>query len=168
MVFFSHLFLFILLFIALPSYPYYKFSPKVEQAYHDFLKLKVSSGETLINEAIKEEPQNSLAILISNYADFFKLMILQNTETYETLSSKQEERLTKLEEDEDKKSPYYLFAQAELRLQWGFIKIRYGDYMSGLWDVKEAYQLLKENNKKHPLFIPDKKRRHSILIPCEF
>jgi len=156
-VFFSHLFLFILLFIALPSYPYYKFSPKVEQAYHDFLKLKVSSGETLINEAIKEEPQNSLAILISNYADFFKLMILQNTETYETLSSKQEERLTKLEEDEDKKSPYYLFAQAELRLQWGFIKIRYGDYMSGLWDVKEAYQLLKENNKKHPLFIPDKK-----------
>ena len=153
----NHLFLFALLFITLPSYSYYKFSPKVEQAYHKFLKLKISSGEKLIKEAIQEEPQNSLAILVANYGDFFKLLIIENAETYESLSSKEQERFDKLQSDEQKTSPYYLFAQAELKLQWGFVKLRYGDYMSGLWDVKEAYQLFKDNEKKHPLFLPNKK-----------
>ena len=157
----SHLFLFsflCFLFIPYPSHSYYKFSPKVEQAYHEFLKLKISSGNKLINEALREEPQNDMAIFIANYGDFLKLLIIEDVEAYEDLSKNEDERLEKLQQDKTSAaSPYYLFSQAELKLQWGFVKLRYGDYMSGLWNIKEAYQLLKDNEKKYPLFLPNKK-----------
>jgi len=156
----SHLFLLAFLcfiFIPSPSYCYYKFSPKIEQAYQEFLKLKISSGEKLINEALKEEPQNAMAVFIANYGDFLKLTIIEDAKAYENLGKREEERLTILEKDKVTTSPYYLFAQAELRMQWGFIKLRYNDYMSGLFEIKEAYQLFKENEKKFPLFLPNKK-----------
>jgi hypothetical protein len=63
------------------------------------------------------------------------------------------EQLEKLEED----SPCYLFTQAEVRLQWAFIKLKFGDEGSAFLDIKEAYNLLEKNKRKFPNFVPTKK-----------
>jgi hypothetical protein len=57
----------------------------------------------------------------------------------------------------DRNSPYYLYTQASINLQWAFIKIKFEDYFSAVWDVKKAYSLLKENKEKFPQFAPNDK-----------
>ncbi|RYZ93704.1 MAG: tetratricopeptide repeat protein, partial [Sphingobacteriaceae bacterium] len=54
-------------------------------------------------------------------------------------------------------SPYYLFSQAEVYMQWGLLKGKYGDYMASASDLKKARSLLKDNAKKYPDFLPNLK-----------
>jgi hypothetical protein len=50
-----------------------------------------------------------------------------------------------------------LYTQAEIYLQWGLLKGRFGDYFSSAMDLNKAQTLLKENVKKYPDFILNQK-----------
>ena len=54
--------------------------------------------------------------------------------------------------EEDEKSPFLLYTQAEIHLQWAFCKIKFGEYVSAAFEVKKAYSLLLNNQKKFPDF----------------
>jgi tetratricopeptide (TPR) repeat protein len=145
-----------LLFLSLPGYSKFSFNPKIESAYQDFLKLKISNGEKLIREAIKEEPDNGIAIYMANYGDIIQLLISEDPVLYSKLQKNEELRMDKIKALEPS-SPYYLFAQAELKLQWAFVKLKFGDEGTAALNLKQAYQLLEKNKKKFPDFIPNKK-----------
>jgi hypothetical protein len=158
---FPHLFFvlyFILspLFISIPAYSKFNFTPQIENAYGDFLKLKLSKGQKLIQQAINEEPDNGVAIYIANYGDIIQLMISEDPSLYAKLQKNEEVRISEIKALEAS-SPYYLFAQAEIKLQWAFVKLKFGDEGSAALNLKQAYQLLEKNKKKFPDFIPNKK-----------
>ncbi|MEO0338967.1 MAG: tetratricopeptide repeat protein, partial [Bacteroidota bacterium] len=54
-------------------------------------------------------------------------------------------------------SPWHLYAQANIRLQWALLKFKFGDYFAGFWDVRKAYQLLEKNKAAFPNFLPNEK-----------
>ncbi|HXA01533.1 MAG TPA: hypothetical protein VNW99_06060 [Cytophagaceae bacterium] len=139
-----------------PSYGKFTFTPTINNAYTDFLKLKAESGEKLINSSIKEDPQNGIAIYIANYGDIIRLLVSEDPALYEALLDHEDKRMSLLS-DLKEKSPYYLFTQAEVRLQWAFVKLKFGDEGSAFLDIKEAYDLLEKNKKLYPAFIPNKK-----------
>ena len=51
-----------------------------------------------------------------------------------------------------KNSPHYLFAQAEIQLQWALARLKFGENIKAFYEVKNAYELLEKNRKKYPDF----------------
>ena len=88
--------------------------------------------------------------------DYISLLTSDNKTEYDQLESRRSDRIDALEDNREN-SPYYLFCQAEVYLQWGLIKGKFGDYTSSAADLKKARGLLEDNAKKFPDFLPDQK-----------
>ena len=96
-------------------------------------------------------------VLLDNYVDYISLLTSDNKADYDKIDrAAGQPRIDALESNEED-SPYYLFSRAEVYLQWGLIKAKYGDFTSSGSDLKKARSLLQDNAKKYPDFLPDQK-----------
>lgn len=95
--------------------------------------------------------------------DYFHLLTSENKADYIKFKDRRAQRIDALE-DNDENSAYYLFAQAEVYLQWGLIKAKFGDYTSSTMDFKKAQSLLKKNNEKFGTFLPNQKSMALIEV----
>ncbi|MEO5910031.1 MAG: tetratricopeptide repeat protein [Pelobium sp.] len=134
----------------------FDFNANCINAYEAIFDLRLTEAKTLIQREKSQNPNNGISILLDNYVDFFTLLTSESKADYERLKSLKTSRLNLLEK-QDKNSPYYLFAQAEVNLQWGLLKSRYQDFLSSALDIRRADNLLDENGKKFPGFLPNKK-----------
>lgn len=88
---------------------------------------------------------------LENYVDYFYLITNESKTEFERLEKNKDNRLEQISDD-DKASPYYLYAQAEINLQWALIRGRYGEYYTAAREINRANTQLQENNKKFPGF----------------
>lgn len=135
---------------------YFDFSATAKTAYQNALCLRLNESRALIDQMKRNEPDNLMAVYVENYLDFVTIFANDNAAEYRRLSKNMDSRLDKISRG-DRQSPYYLYTQAEIRLQWAILRLRFSDFMSGASDVKQAYALLEQNQKKHPDFIANKK-----------
>lgn len=142
--------------VILPSQANFDFNNNCIKAYQAIFDLRLSDAKVLIQQEKKQNPNNGITILLDNYIDYFTLLASENKADYDRLKNNKSSRLEALEK-QTKNSPYYLFAQAEINLQWGMLKSRFQDYMSSGLDIKRADNLLSENAVKYPSFLPNKK-----------
>ena len=142
--------------ISLKSKANFDFNTNCINAYQAIFDLRLNDAKALIQKEKSQNPNNGITILLDNYVDYFTLLTSENKADYERLKGLRSNRLSALEKN-DKNSPYYLFAQAEVYLQWGMLKSRFQDYLSSGFDIKKADNLLDENMKKYPTFLPNKK-----------
>lgn len=142
--------------VILPSQANFDFNNNCIKAYQAIFDLRLSDAKVLIQQEKKQNPNNGITILLDNYIDYFTLLASENKADYERLKNLKSSRLEALEK-QNKNSPYYLFTQAEINLQWGMLKSRFQDYMSSGLDIKRADNLLSENAVKYPSFLPNKK-----------
>ncbi|TDE16172.1 hypothetical protein [Dyadobacter psychrotolerans] len=144
---------------ASPAYPIQtktydvKFIPKLQRAYFEIQKLRLQTARALIEEERNSNADNALIPYLDNYADLHYLLISEDKTAYKKLSEKEEQRLSAIDELADN-SPYKRFFQAEIRMHWAFAKMKFGNEVSGAWDIIKAYRLLDENRKKFPAFSP--------------
>ena len=141
---------------SLPSKANFDFNSNCIKAYQAIFDLRLGDAKSLIQAEKKQNPNNGITILLDNYIDYFTLLASENKADYERLKNLKSSRLSALER-QDKNSPYYLFAQAEINLQWGMLKSRFQDYFSSGMDIKKADNLLSDNAAKFPSFLPNKK-----------
>ncbi len=141
---------------ALLAGKYFDFSVSAKSVYQNALSLRLTEARATIAQMKRTEPDNLMAIYLENYLDFLTVFANDNESEYRRLSKNMDSRLDKLSRG-DRLSPYYLYTQAEVRLQWAILRIRFSDFLSGASDVKQAYALLEQNQKKHPDFIANKK-----------
>ncbi len=134
----------------------FDFNSNCINAYNAIYDLRLQDATQLIQKEKSQNPQNAIPVLLENYVDFFTLLSSENKADFERLKSRRDSRLAYLTK-QDRNSPYFLFAQAEVYLQWGLLKSRFQDYLSSGFDVKKADNLLNENQKKFPSFLPNKK-----------
>jgi hypothetical protein len=127
-----------------------------KQAYQSIFKLKITEGLKLLEKEKKENPSNYMPYFIENYADFLKLYVNDNNALYKATAPKVEARLEKLKYG-NSNTPYYLYTQADIHLQWAMCKIKFGDNLSAVFEVKKAYSMLQENQRKYPDFKPNVK-----------
>jgi hypothetical protein len=128
----------------------------LEAAYQDISKLKIFNGQQKINQIKLKDHNNAMVYYIENYIDFFVLFIQEDATLYKKLIKNKDFRLKKIQ-DSDPKSPYYLFCQAEIILQWATIKLKFDDKLGAARDVYSAYKLLDENKSKFPDFAENNK-----------
>ncbi|RYY32179.1 MAG: tetratricopeptide repeat protein, partial [Sphingobacteriaceae bacterium] len=152
----TSLFLLLVLLLNVKAYADFSFSNRCLQAYKDIFALKLDDARELIRTEKQQEPKNGMPVLLEDYVDFFTLLVADNKAEYERLKSHEGTRLDALG-NQDKNSPFYLFARAEVHMHWGLIKGRYGDYTASARDLKRARNLLVENAKKYPDFILNQK-----------
>ncbi len=151
---------------------YYEFSPKLEDAYKKAISLRFKEASALTAEIKTEEPENVLVYYVENYIDFLKIYLDEDYEEFQRLEKNKEFRLDKLKSG-DSNSPFHLYTQAEIRLQWAVARAKFEEYRTAAFEVRKAYIFLERNDKKFPDFVANKKSLgilHSLIgsIPPNF
>lgn len=141
----------------------FDFNPNCIKAYQLIMQLRVSEAKPLIAKEKLQNPDNGIPILLDNYIDYFTILTSESKADYEKLKKNKAIRLDLLD-NQDENSPYYLFAQAEINIQWALLKGKFQDYFSAAWDINNADDLLNDNTKKFPNFLPNKKGKAIINI----
>lgn len=158
--------LFLILFLAFCHFSLkanFVFNSNAAEAYKAIFDLRLNDARKYIAEEKRSNPKNGITVLLDNYVDYFHLLTSDNKADYMKFKERRAQRLDALEDNDDD-SPYYLFAQAEVYLQWGLIKAKFGDYTSSTMDLKKAQSLLKKNNEKFGTFLPNQKSMALIEV----
>ncbi|WP_316790175.1 tetratricopeptide repeat protein [Pedobacter frigoris] len=135
----------------LPLFANFDFNANCLKAYQNIFELKIGAARQLIAAEKKANPNNAIVPLLENYADYFYLLTSESKQEFDQLEKSKSKRLDLIEEA-DRNSPYYLYAQAEINLQWALIRGRYGEYFTAAREIKKANGLLLDNQKKFPAF----------------
>jgi len=129
----------------------FDFNANCIKAYQNIFELKLGAARALIAAEKKARPQNAIVPLLENYVDYFYLLTTESKSEFDRLENNKSVRLDQISKA-DKASPYYLYAQAEINLQWALIRGRYGAYFAAAREINRANSLLKDNQKKFPGF----------------
>lgn len=121
------------------------------KAYKSIFELKLGNARAYIATEKKQRPKNAIIPLLENYIDYFTIITSESKADFDRLKGNKSSRLDQISDD-DKNSPYYLYAQAEINLQWALIHGRFGEYFNAAMEIKRANSLLQENSKKFPNF----------------
>ena len=149
-------FAFCLLPFSLFSNPRYEITPSAKDAYEMVTSLRFAEGHALIAQIKSRDPGNLIAYHLDNYADCLAVYISEDEAAFSRLKRKKSERMTMLQKG-NPASPYYRFAQADVRLQWAMAHLKFGEYFSAFTEVSKAHKLLRKNQELHPNFLPNQK-----------
>ncbi|MGE0635677.1 MAG: tol-pal system YbgF family protein [Bacteroidia bacterium] len=154
-----------LLFLSSETYAGFDFNTNCREAYEDIISLKFKTAKTKLDNEKKINTGNTISVFLDNYIDFFTLIIGENSNDFSALQKNKDIRLRQLEKG-DSKSPWFLYSQAEVNLQWAFIHVKFGEYLAAVGEINKAYKLLEDNQNKHPNFLPNMKSMgllHAII-----
>lgn len=129
------------------------FSPKLQKAYFEIQKLRLPAARELIDDERASTPGNPFIAYLDSYADLHYLLIAEDRSRYKVFIQQQDKRLDEVGELPEK-SPYKRLFQADIRLHSAFAKLKFGNEVSGSWEIIKAYRLLEDNRKKFPAFTP--------------
>lgn len=151
---------FIILFLiglSISSYPQsFQFNENCKEAYTDIMQLDLKAGKEALLAEQEKHPDNLIPVLLQSYSDFLQLYLYQDETAYMRLTDLQDERLDLLKKGDDR-SPYFLYAQAQLQLHSASAHLIKHEYLAAFFDIRRAYKLLEKNIATHPDFIPNKK-----------
>ncbi len=154
----KYIFIYIIIFTLFTNHSWaahFDFSPTARLAYNHILALRLSEGQQQINNMRQRENDNYLQYVIENYIDCLKIFINEDKNEFDRLLPNRQRRLDILAKG-DVNSPYYLFAQAHVRLWWAMNHAKFGEYVTAFNEVGEAFSKLEANQKKYPNFMPNK------------
>ena len=151
------LFLLLLLPLHLPGQSaYFSWSGKARKAYEKTIQLRFTEARSLLQQLEQEEPHNLIRIHVENYIDFFTVFLNEDYEEFKRLEKQKNQRLQILK-NSPANSPWRLFLQADIRLQWALARLKFEEYATAFLEVNKAFKLLEANNQAFPDFLPNKK-----------
>ncbi len=158
---------------AQPPSKFFQFSPAATEAYHLATSLRFEEAKTKIAQLRASEPGNLLADFVENYVEFFRAFLDDDRAGYKRLLKKFDRRLDNIADGGDATSPYFLYTQAEIRLQSAILRGKFGDYLSAITATRKAYSQLEENREKFPDFVANLKSLgtlHALVgnVPGEY
>ncbi len=150
------LIIFSLLLISKTSFGEFLWNENCKEAYSLSIQLKFHKAYLLLEKEKKENPNNTLVYFIENYSDYLRIQIGEEKSDFEKLKKNKKIRLNIIHSDKST-SPWYLYSQAEINLQWAANRLKFSEYITAALEINKAYKLLQKNNKLYPNFTPNKK-----------
>lgn len=150
----------------------FDFNAECRKAYSEIFNLNFKTADDIIDREKTRDPANTIVVLLENDIDFLSAFVSEEDLYYKQLMRSKKERLKQIENG-DSQSPYYLYTQADMYLQFALVKLKFGEYISASTDLLKANSLLRKNNDAFPSFLPNLKglgmlHAMSGLIPSEF
>jgi hypothetical protein len=136
--------------------PAYQYNQAIQEVYQNLLNLEFAAAKQQLQQIEKTQPNNLARHHLWNYYDFFRVYTSDTEANYKALKNNRDKYLAQLEKGPED-SPWHLYSQADIRLQWALLKFRFGDYWAGFLEVKKAYSLLQKNQERFPAFAPNYK-----------
>jgi tetratricopeptide (TPR) repeat protein len=140
---------------------YFDFNARCLDAYQKTTSLRFLEAGAALDKIKLEEPDNLIPLFIENYLECLYIFAEDDEALYARYVKGMDKRLSIISKG-DRASPYYLYCQAEIRLQWALLRGRFGAYLSSLSDIKQGYALLEQNLREHPDFVANKKSLGAI------
>jgi hypothetical protein len=128
----------------------------MRQAYSHIMTLDFELAQKILTQEKISNNRNGIIFLNENYIDFLTILIGEDVNHYNHSKSNKNKRLNALKKL-NPNSPYYLYSQAEIYIQWAFARIKFKEYLLASYELQKAYKLLKRNNQLYPDFILNKK-----------
>ena len=155
----------LLLFLLLSNFAYASFdiNENIQNSYKHIINLEFEEAHYLLDLEYENNPNNGFIPLHKNYIDFLTILISEDNAYFEIAEKQKDLRLDLLENAEEN-SPYYLYAQAEVHLQWAFSRLKFEEYSTAAYEFIKAYKLLEKNQEKFPEYPTDRK----AIIPYLF
>ena len=136
---------------------YFAWTPDLIQAYEQATSLRFQAAEKSLAAIRENDPNNFLRFHVENYLDFFRVYINEDKTEFERLEKNKEKRLEAIGKGGDRNSPYYLYLQADIRLQWALARLKFEEYATAFFETNKAFRLLTKNAQLFPEFLPNKK-----------
>jgi tetratricopeptide (TPR) repeat protein len=133
----------------------FNYDENCQQAYEAILSLKFTDAIKHLAAERNSDPGNLLPVYLENYIDFLTLIIGEEKVEYDQLKDKRGERVRTLENG-GKDSPFYNFCLGEVHLQWGLIRLKFGDYTAAAFEIHKANSLFLANAARYPSFLINK------------
>jgi tetratricopeptide (TPR) repeat protein len=128
----------------------WKFDARTTQAYSEVLDLRVEEAAQLLQPNQKTAQE----AYITGLAEALELLITEDAEKFQEYEDRFEKRIeTKWKSAEADN----LFMQAEARLQWAFVYLKFGHEFDAALTLRQAYQIAEECKKKYPTYQAIKK-----------
>lgn len=146
------------LFLSLKSAnaQHWMFDERTRNAYQMVLDLRIEEALQAI-----PEPKKAQEVYVVSLAEAVELLITENAEKFSDYENQFESRIeTKWKGDDAD----HLFLQAELRLQWAFVYLKFGHEFDAALNLKQAYEITEECKKKYPKYQSIKKTSGLLQI----
>lgn len=142
--------------IGLLIYPFFVFTAwsangqsSLLQSYQDVLNFDFSTPIGAQRDNNSGIPNFDL--YVDNLREVTYLLFTENEKAFDSLRRNEKPRLKTLKNVE-KPSPYTNFLRAEIKIQWAFTKLKFGETWSGVWALRSAYKTIKRNIEAYPDF----------------
>ena len=139
------------LFLTNPLFASFQMNERMQQSYTHIINLEFEAANKLLQIEQLENPDNAILVLHQNYIDFLTILIGEEEEFFSTAKELKSDRVDFIKDGDDS-SPYYLYAQAEVHLQWAFARIKFEEYLTAAYEIQKAYSLLEKNHEQFPNF----------------
>lgn len=121
-----------------------------QPAYNALLNLQFEeSRQLLASQTMADDP--FLTLYIENLNDIAELFFTEDDSLFDVYQSRERQRIRQVRNLEVE-SPYKRFIQAEIKLQWSFVRLKFGHQWDAAWGLRSAYKTIKRNIKAHPDF----------------
>ena len=144
------------IFISSSVFASFQMNENMQKTYTHIINLEFDQANELLSSETKDNPTNKIIILQENYIDFLTIIIGEDETFFTAAKDKKSDRINFLQAG-DENSPYYLYAQAEVHLQWAFARLKFEEYLTAAYEIQKAYSLLEENQEIFPDFKLNKK-----------
>jgi len=139
------------LFLSNSLFASFQMNERMQQSYTHIINLEFEAANKLLQIEQIEHPDNGILVLHQNYIDFLTILIGEEEKFFSTAKDLKSDRIDFIKEGDDS-SPYYLYAQAEVHLQWAFARLKFEEYLTAAYEIQKAYSLLEKNKEQFPDF----------------
>ncbi len=140
--------------IAVAQPTEFNFNNSCIEAAKQISKLRLKSAAVMLQAERERHPNNCAVDYLENFIDFYSLITSQDIRDLHALEKQKNIRIDRLNQL-PKSSPYKLYAQAEINLQWAFSRVFHQEYFTAALEFRDAYKLLETNRELFPFFGPN-------------
>ena len=130
-----------------------------QEAYDLILSLRFEEARVIIDNQLNNKDNRACRYYLENLQEFLEVMITEEPERYEQYREHFHRRMDQLKDMNDRKSPYYLFFQAEMHMHSFIAGFKFLDSWKAAVHFLTAFRLINENISLFPDFTPNKKVR---------
>ncbi|MEY3050724.1 MAG: hypothetical protein RLY31_509 [Bacteroidota bacterium] len=140
-----------------PVRGHYTWNPRLKAVYGQIMEFRLAEASSELAEATRQDPRNLLILHLENYVDFLRCYLDEDEGRFRQLESNKDSRIRRIREEGDATSPYHLYLQADILLQWALARLKYNDYTTAVLDANRAFRILSTNQERFPDFLPNRK-----------